>query len=79
MIWVHWVQGVFLSYSIESNTVELDVTNLMPNLGGSDHVKYMAPYAQNHFLSNDELETILCEEKEKDSTLQNSGAFNITR
>ena len=60
-----WVEGVFVTQSREGRSVKIDVTNLMPHLGGGGDVKYMKPFTSTnrreirHFACMDEIEQIL--------------------
>ena len=68
-----WVEGVFVIQCGGGTRVKIDVTNLMPHLGGGEDVKYMKSYPPDnakktkHFLTMDAIEEILDDESDDES------------
>ena len=54
-----WVEGVFVTLHKGGTRVQIDVTNLMPHLGGGDDVKFFKPHTNGDFLPTSEIKKIM--------------------
>ena len=62
-----WVEGVFVTSCKGESRIQIDVTNLMPHLGGGDDVKYYTSHNKDNLLSTDEIKAILKNGKSEES------------